>query len=143
MNKIKTWHSKSIRDSREIAKELSTIFKKGNIVFLDGTLGSGKTFLVQSICANWNVQDDVTSPTFTIIQNYSGDYMVNHIDLYRIEEQNELDQLGWEDMLYSDAVTFVEWPQRIENLVDNFYKISISLNDGIRNIELFKNDISN
>ena len=138
MNKIKSWRSSSIQDSQEIAKELSTIFKKGNIVFLDGTLGSGKTFLVQNICAKWNVQDDVTSPTFTIIQNYSGDYMVNHIDLYRIEEQNELDHLGWEDMLYSDAVTFVEWPQKIENYVDSFYKISISINDKVRNIELFK-----
>ena len=138
MNKIRSWRSFSIQDSQEIAKELSTIFKKGNIVFLDGTLGSGKTFLVQNICTNWNVQDDVTSPTFTIIQNYAGDYMVNHIDLYRIEKQNELDQLGWEDMLYSDAVTFVEWPQKIENYVDSFYKISISLNDKVRNIELFK-----
>jgi len=138
MNKIKSWRSYSIRDSKEIARELSTIFKKGNIVFLDGTLGSGKTFLVRNICANWNVQDDVTSPTFTIIQNYIGDYIVNHIDLFRIEEQNELDQLGWEDMLYSDAVTFVEWPQKIENYVDSFYKISILMNNKVRYIELLE-----
>ena len=138
MNKLKSWQSVSIQDSVEIAQELSTIFKQGNIVFLDGTLGSGKTFLVQNICANWNVQDDVTSPTFTIIQNYTGDYIINHIDLYRIEEQNELDQLGWEEMLYSDAITFVEWPQKIENFVDNFYKISILMINEVRHIELFK-----
>ena len=138
MNKIKSWRSKSIRDSMKIAKELSQIFKNGHIVFLEGTLGSGKTFLVQNICANWNVQDEVTSPTFTIIQNYSADYAVNHIDLYRIEERKELDQLGWEDMLYSDAVTFVEWPEKIENYVDHYYKILINMNDNSRQIELYE-----
>ena len=138
MQKLKTWQSASIEDSKQIAHELSHLFKKGHIVFLEGTLGSGKTFLVQNICANWNVTDDVTSPTFTIIQNYSGDYPVNHLDLYRIEKQNELDQLGWEDMLYSDAVTFVEWPEKIENYVDHFYKISIKMNNKDRRIELFE-----
>jgi tRNA threonylcarbamoyladenosine biosynthesis protein TsaE len=138
MKKLKTWQSASIEDSKQIANELSQLFKKGHIIFLEGTLGSGKTFLVQNICANWNVTDDVTSPTFTIIQNYSGDYPINHLDLYRIEEQNELDQLGWEDMLYSDAVTFVEWPEKIENYVDHFYKISINMNNTNRRIELFE-----
>ena len=138
MKKIRTWYSSSIRDSLEIAKELSQLFKKGSIVFLEGDLGTGKTFLVQNICKNWNVQDDVTSPTFTIIQNYSGDYSVNHIDLYRIAKQNELDQLGWEDMLYSDAVTFVEWPQIIEKYVNSFYKISIIIKNNVRQIELFE-----
>jgi tRNA threonylcarbamoyladenosine biosynthesis protein TsaE len=138
MKKIRTWYSSSIQDSRETAKELSQLFKKGNIIFLEGDLGSGKTFLVQNICKYWNVKDDITSPTFTIIQNYSGNYMVNHIDLYRIEKQNELDQLGWEDMLYSDAVTFVEWPQIIEEYVNSFYKISIIINNNVRQIELFE-----
>ena len=138
MKKIRTWYSSSIRDSLEIAKELSQLFKKGSIVFLEGDLGTGKTFLVQNICKNWNVQDDVTSPTFTIIQNYSGDYSVNHIDLYRIAKQNELDQLGWEDILYSDAVTFVEWPQIIEKYVNSFYKISIIIKNNVRQIELFE-----
>ena len=138
MKTIKAWHSTSVQDSRQIAKELSKIFKKGSIVFLEGDLGSGKTFLVQNICKYWNVKDDVTSPTFTIIQNYSGDYSINHIDLYRIEKQNELDQLGWEDMLYSDAVTFVEWPKMIEEYVDNYYKISIIFKKKVRQIELFE-----
>ena len=138
MEKIKNWKSLSVDDSRDIAKELSAIFKKGHIVLLEGTLGSGKTFLVQNICSNWHIQDDVTSPTFTIIQNYTGDYLVNHMDFYRIEKQNELDQLGWEDMLYSDAITFIEWPQRIEKYVDHYYKISITINDKVRYIELLK-----
>jgi len=138
MKKIKSWQSLSIKDSQNIAKELSTIFKKGHIILLQGKLGTGKTFLVQHICAHWHIQDDVTSPTFTIIQNYSGDFSVNHMDFYRIEQQNELGQLGWEDMIYSDAVTFIEWPERIEKYLDHFYKISIVMKDKIRHIELLK-----
>ena len=85
MNKIKSWKSTSLKESQNIAKELSTIFNKGDIVFLEGTLGSGKTFLVQNICENWNVQDDVTSPTFTIIQNYSGDFKQETFKIINIE----------------------------------------------------------
>lgn len=138
MNKIKSWKSASIKKSQSIAEELSKLFGKGDIVLLEGNLGSGKTFFVQQICSHWNIQDDVTSPTFTIIQNYSGDFNVNHIDLYRIENNSELDQLGWEDMLYSNAITFVEWPQKIEEFIRNFYKLNISVNNDTRIIKLFK-----
>ena len=138
MVKLKSWQSVSLSESNNIARELSEVFKKGSVVLFDGTLGSGKTFLVQKICANWNVIEDVTSPTFTIIQNYSGDYQVNHMDLYRIEKQIELDQLGWEDMIYSDAVTFIEWPEKIENYLSHYYKISIKVKDKVRQIELLK-----
>lgn len=138
MNKIKSWKSSSIKESQIIAEELSKLFKTGDVILMEGDLGSGKTLFVQNICSKWNIQDDVTSPTFTIIQNYSGDYNVNHIDLYRIEDNNELDQLGWEDMLYSGAVTFVEWPQKIEKFLRSFYKLSILVNNDTRIIELYK-----
>jgi tRNA A37 threonylcarbamoyladenosine biosynthesis protein TsaE len=60
------------------------------------------------------------------------------MDFYRIEQQNELSQLGWEEMIYTDAVTFIEWPERIEQYLDHFYKISIVMKDKIRHIELLK-----
>jgi tRNA threonylcarbamoyladenosine biosynthesis protein TsaE len=134
----KTWISKSISESQKIAQELSALFKPGDVILLEGTLGSGKTFMVQQICKNWRVQEDVTSPTFTIIQNYTGDVAVNHMDLYRIEQIEELDQLGWEEMVYSDAITFIEWPQKVVPLLKSFYKIKINLVDGQREITLTK-----
>jgi tRNA threonylcarbamoyladenosine biosynthesis protein TsaE len=134
----KTWISNSISDSQKIARELSTILMPADVVLLEGTLGSGKTFLVQEICKNWHIEDDVTSPTFTLIQNYSGNIAVNHMDLYRIEAIEELDQLGWEDMVYSDAVTFIEWPQMVEPILKSYYKINIDLTDSRREITLSK-----
>ncbi len=138
MKLIKTYTSDSIDQSEKIAAELAAILIEGDVVLLEGTLGSGKTFLVQHMCKSWNIKEDVTSPTFTIIQNYSGDRFVNHFDLYRIEETNELDQLGWEDMIYSKAVSFIEWPQKIEPLLNQYYKILITSNNDERKIELYK-----
>jgi tRNA threonylcarbamoyladenosine biosynthesis protein TsaE len=138
MQLLKSWTASSIDDSRQIASELSHKFTSGDVVLLQGTLGAGKTFLVQQICKQWHVNDDVTSPTFTLIQNYNGDLLVNHIDLYRIEDIDELDQIGWEDMVYSDAVTFIEWPEKVETILNSFYKISIEQEVNTRYFKLFK-----
>ncbi len=136
MKLLKSWISNSISNSHKVAAELSKILKPGDIVLLEGILGSGKTFLVQEICKNWRVEEDVTSPTFTLIQNYNGDISVNHMDLYRIENIEELDNLGWEDMVYSNAVTFIEWPQKLEPVLQSFYKIEIELKETQREITL-------
>ena len=136
MKTVKSWISNSISDSQILATELSKILKQGDIVLLEGTLGSGKTFLVQEICKNWHVEEDVTSPTFTLIQNYHGDVAVNHLDLYRIENIEELDNLGWEEMVYSNAVTFIEWPQMVEPLLQSFYKVKIVVQESQREITL-------
>ncbi|KAA3614892.1 MAG: tRNA (adenosine(37)-N6)-threonylcarbamoyltransferase complex ATPase subunit type 1 TsaE [Calditrichaeota bacterium] len=138
MKLLKSWTVNSISDSQKIAVELSNIFKAADVVLLEGTLGSGKTFLVQEICKNWHIDEDVTSPTFTLIQNYFGDIAVNHLDLYRIENIEELDQLGWEDMVYSEAVTFIEWPQKVEPALQSFYKVKIDLRNDQREISLNK-----
>lgn len=140
MELLKSWISNSISDSQKIAAELSEIFKRGDVVLLEGTLGSGKTFLVQEICKSWHIEEDVTSPTFTLIQNYSGDIAVNHLDLYRIENIEELDNLGWEDMVYSNAVTFIEWPQKVEPALQSFYKIKLEMHENHREISLSRKE---
>jgi len=138
MQQIKSWKVDSIRKTQSIAKELSTLFKMGDIILMQGTLGTGKTFLVQEICKQWAVKEDVTSPTFTLIQHYKGIYQINHLDLYRIENMDELDQLGWDEMIYSDAVTFIEWPELLEKYIDFYYKISIDMDNDKRVFELWK-----
>lgn len=138
MKLLKYFESNSTTQTQKIAHEIAAFLNNGDVILLQGTLGSGKTYLVQHICDAWKIDENVTSPTFTIIQNYKGDKSVNHFDLYRIEQINELDQLGWEDMVYSDAVTFIEWPQIMEPLLNTYYKISITLNGLKRKIELSK-----
>lgn len=138
MKLLQSWQSISISDSQKIAFELSQKLQAADIVLMEGDLGSGKTFFVQEICKNWRVVQDVTSPTFTLIQNYNGDLAVNHMDLYRIEKTEELDNLGWEDMVYSNAVTFIEWPQKVEPFILSYYKIKIEVNGNSRKISLSK-----
>lgn len=83
------------------------------VITLAGDLGAGKTTLAQAICRGYGVQDDVTSPTFSLVHEYRGaPTPVYHLDLYRLKHQSELVQLGWDEMVSAHAVVLVEWPER-------------------------------
>lgn len=90
------------------------------LICLMGDLGAGKTTLTQSVCRLMGTQDDVVSPTFSIINVYrtAGEKFgqVYHVDLYRIDEVAELDEIGFDDVLYSDALVIVEWADRYAQL---------------------------
>lgn len=85
------------------------------IVALSGDLGAGKTTLAQAICSGYGVLDPVTSPTFALVHQYrGGPAMVFHLDLYRIATPTDLANLGWDELLDSNAIVIVEWPERAE-----------------------------
>lgn len=91
------------------------------IICLMGDLGAGKTTLTQAICRLLGVKDDVVSPTFSIINVYRAQTErefdeIYHIDLYRIDDVGELDEIGFDDILYSDAIVIVEWADRYAQL---------------------------
>ncbi len=137
MKEIKTWLSETEEDTIAIAQELTQRFKPNDVVLLEGNLGSGKTFLVKALCRIWQTTDEAVSPTFAILHQYRGPQPVNHFDLYRIEQAEELDNLGWEEFLEMDAVTFIEWPQILEPRLDSYYKIEIRIKNGKRRFTLF------
>ncbi len=91
---------------------------EGDIVALYGDLGSGKTEFIKGICKYLKVDDFITSPTFTIINQYHGnlddkDISIYHIDLYRIKSDKELEDIGFSDCVYSDnAIKLIEWPEK-------------------------------
>ena len=88
------------------------------IITLDGELGSGKTTLAKAICAGFGVTEDVTSPTFAIVHVYEASRApVYHLDLYRLEHQRDLQNIGWDDIMQSDALVLIEWPDRAGNLL--------------------------
>jgi tRNA threonylcarbamoyladenosine biosynthesis protein TsaE len=88
------------------------------VIALTGELGAGKTTLAQAICRGYGVTEPVTSPTYAIVHEYSSPRsQVFHIDLYRIERTEELEQLGWADIVDSNALVIVEWPERAGNLL--------------------------
>lgn len=87
----------------------------GSVLALDGDLGSGKTSFVRGCCASLGVADlgEVTSPTYALVHEYpSARGPIIHADLYRLRQGEELDQLGWDDLLAGAHVAFVEWPER-------------------------------
>ena len=88
------------------------------VVALSGELGSGKTTLVRAICRGYGVANEVTSPTFTLVHEYDAPRSrVFHLDLYRLRGPDELANLGWDDILATDALVLVEWPERAGGLL--------------------------
>ena len=83
------------------------------VVVIHGELGAGKTTLVQAICAGYGVKEEVTSPTFALVHEYHAERStVHHLDLYRLERPEELDSIGWDEIVGARALVLVEWPER-------------------------------
>ncbi|MBT3208769.1 MAG: tRNA (adenosine(37)-N6)-threonylcarbamoyltransferase complex ATPase subunit type 1 TsaE [Bacteroidetes bacterium] len=109
----------SINDLDNIAKQLLEEFKHYKIFAFYGEMGVGKTTFIKAICKQLGVKNLVTSPTFSIINEYSIPNSENifHFDFYRIENEEEAFDIGYEDYFYSNNFCFVEWPEKIENLL--------------------------
>lgn len=106
-------------------------FKGKTVVLLEGPLGTGKTYLVQSLLKNMGLTA-VTSPTFSLIQQYPGKHLENiyHIDLYRLEDEDNLESIGfWDLFAENNSVVLIEWSERlnIENLPLDWKKIKIEI----------------
>jgi len=97
------------------------------IVTITGDLGAGKTTLVQAICRGYGVTDEVTSPTFALVHQYSAPRSpVFHLDLYRLKTVDELTNLGWDETMAENALVLIEWPERAGDRVPKFH-VPISL----------------
>jgi tRNA threonylcarbamoyladenosine biosynthesis protein TsaE len=97
------------------------------VVTISGELGSGKTTLVQAICAGYGVTGEVTSPTFALVHEYDAPRSpVHHLDLYRLERPDQLDEIGWDELVSARAVVLVEWPERAGDRVPPGH-VSLSL----------------
>jgi tRNA threonylcarbamoyladenosine biosynthesis protein TsaE len=99
---------------RAAAGELASRLQPGSVVAVEGPLGSGKTTFVQGLVAAIAGETAATSPTFTFWHRYPG---IEHLDLYRIEDERELADLGLEEAFSPDTITVVEWPEKAPQLV--------------------------
>jgi len=103
----------SEKELREWGERLGESSQPPLIITLAGELGTGKTTLAQAICRGYGVQGEVTSPTYALVHEYSADRSpVYHLDLYRLESPAQLTNLGWDEIMSSDALVIVEWPDR-------------------------------
>lgn len=117
----------SAEETFELGLVLGRQAKPGQIYCLDGDLGVGKTVFTQGFAAGLGIGEPVSSPTFTIIQQYdSGRLPLYHFDVYRIGDVSEMDEIGWEDFFYGDGVCLIEWSQLIlEILPEHAVRIQI------------------
>ena len=103
----------TIRELKRWGEELGQSLKSPTIITLQGELGTGKTTLAQAICRGVGVREDVTSPTFALVNEYQTEHAtVFHLDLYRLRGPVDLTNIAWDDIINSDAIVLIEWPER-------------------------------
>src|SRR5699024_2471843 len=96
---------------------LGKVLRSGDILCLNGDLGAGKTTMTKSIGLGLEVEEYITSPTFALINEYKGRIPVYHFDVYRLENIEELDDLGFDDYFYGEGVSIIEWAEKIEKML--------------------------
>ena len=104
-------------ETKEWAERLAACLRPGDVIRLDGDLGAGKTQLVQWVGQALSVDQEITSPTFSLVRSYRSDLGgINHLDLYRMEDQEEVEELDVDVLFYpEEAITFIEWADRAED----------------------------
>jgi tRNA threonylcarbamoyladenosine biosynthesis protein TsaE len=111
--------SRSPEDTLTIGKVIGEHLEPGNVIALVGELGSGKTCITQGIARGIHVPGDyqITSPTFTLINEYPGRIRLYHMDVYRLSGAGDLELLGYEDYFYGDGIVVVEWAEKIAGIL--------------------------
>ncbi|OOQ61288.1 tRNA (adenosine(37)-N6)-threonylcarbamoyltransferase complex ATPase subunit type 1 TsaE [Mucilaginibacter pedocola] len=130
-------HINTLQELADSAPEILKYAGSNKIFLFYGDMGAGKTTLIKSLCAALGVTDEATSPTFSIVNEYAGSNgPVYHFDFYRLKEQAEALDMGYEEYFFSENYCFIEWPEKIAGLIPDTYtgiRIEVS-EDGARQI---------
>ncbi|MBE7013219.1 MAG: tRNA (adenosine(37)-N6)-threonylcarbamoyltransferase complex ATPase subunit type 1 TsaE [Ruminococcaceae bacterium] len=140
--------SNCYNDTFEFGKEFSKTLTKGDVVILNGDLGAGKTAFTAGVAAGLGITDYVSSPTFTIVNEYrNGKTPVFHFDLYRLTGEDDLYDIGVEEYLSNDGICIFEWPEFAKSLLDSYYTVEIqkdlSVSEDYRKIIITKSGNKN
>lgn len=134
----------SVEKTISIGTEIGKNANEGDIICLIGDLGTGKTHITKGIAKGLDVDDHITSPTFNIVNEYDGRLKLYHFDVYRVNDPDEIEAIGFDEYIFGDGVSIIEWANYIEELIPedhlritieklpdmgvNFRKISIKYN---------------
>ncbi len=125
--KIKT---QSEKETFELGRKFSQDLKAGDTISLEGDLGAGKTAFTKGIASGLGISKPITSPTFTLVNSYPGKWVLNHFDVYRVNDSDELMEIGWDEYFNDDAVCIVEWGDKISDILpENTIHIRIERDD--------------
>ncbi len=143
---VRDWVTHSAEDTIRTGRELGARLKPPALILMGGELGAGKTTLTKGIVSGLGAarEEDVTSPTFTLVHNYHNGVRVYHIDLYRVGDFRDFETLGIEDLFATPAIVIVEWPERmtlrtgwpvvqveLEHVDENSRRIRVSDSDNV------------
>lgn len=128
-------------ETRELAEAFAPLLRAGDAVVLTGELGAGKTTFAQGVARGLGIEDQVSSPTFTLIKEYAGILGLAHIDVYRLDMVQDVVDLGLEELGGGDDVLLVEWGDTIEELLpDERLRVELMTDDaageGVRSISI-------
>ena len=113
----------SERETIEVAKSFAATLQRGDVVALSGELGTGKTRFVKGICEAFRARNQVTSPSFVILNRYEGmdsrgdELLIYHLDLYRVKSLEEIYDIGFEEFFYGDGLCLIEWAELLGDLL--------------------------
>jgi len=129
---------KSTAELDNAAEEILSFAPNNRVFLFYGDMGAGKTTLIKSLCSQLGSDDNVTSPTFAIVNEYTGPNTIYHFDFYRLKNQAEAMDIGFEEYLYSGNYCFIEWPEKIPDLLPLHYvTVSIQvLDSGFRRLTI-------
>ncbi|MBR3546404.1 MAG: tRNA (adenosine(37)-N6)-threonylcarbamoyltransferase complex ATPase subunit type 1 TsaE [Bacteroidaceae bacterium] len=129
---------RSLDEIQQAADDFVAAMGDNTVFALYGPMGVGKTTFTKAVCERLGVKDNITSPTFAIVNEYRSttDELIYHFDFYRIKKLEEVYDMGYEDYFYSGAICFIEWPELIEELLPlDAVKVTLSENsDGTRSV---------
>ena len=139
-----TWHEAEQKDLGELTQQLMERAGPYSVWLFNGEMGSGKTTLIKSLCAHLGVIDKMSSPTFSIVNEYKtqDDKKIYHFDFYRIKSEAEAYDIGTEEYFYSGNLCLIEWPEKIPTLIPpEHVEVSITVeNPNQRTIALSVHD---
>ena len=139
-----TWHEVKVDELRKVAKEFIARARHCRVWLFYGEMGSGKTTFIKKMCGELGVADTMSSPTFSIVNEYKtvDDKIIYHFDFYRIKNEAEAYDIGTEEYFYSGNLCLIEWPDRIPSLIPAEHaKVSIIVeNQNHRTIALSVHD---
>jgi tRNA threonylcarbamoyladenosine biosynthesis protein TsaE len=116
------FESSSPDETYELGRSIGEKMTPGSVIALEGDLGAGKTLFTQGLAAGLGITEPVNSPTFTILQIYeSGRMPLYHFDVYRIEDPYEMEEVGFDDFIFGEGVSVIEWPGQIYELFPDIY----------------------
>ena len=140
-NNILSVETNSPEETEKFANSLASILEPGDVICLDGDLGAGKTAFTRGVARSLGIREHITSPTFTIVNEYEGKMPLYHFDVYRIEDSSEMLEIGFDEYIDGNGICVIEWAKNIMDIIppdhiDVTIKKDYSKDDSYRQIIL-------